>query len=502
MQKVAVCLSQDIAVADGNADEEDRDVEMIDSKDGLLAVRTSLIEEQITALQCIYFILDNDSMWEAYVPFYEYTVDLVRKGIQSPHEDIRSHILILLPLLVKYIIAYHGKYSQGALAHIRMEEVLSNALTACSSVLENEGNTELVITSLQVLKQIVSCKGAVLHADQQVMLAQALKMVLRDSLQRRAVLKAEAAITSNFADAEPDAEDNVEDIDEAELLAAQSAELNYHLSEVLSALLQTNGFFPIYWEQWHDLVLTLAHVYCLKEDRRLAMLITCDVMQYSPACEEYLLAIFPVLMAILETEGDWDSQRAACYALCCMFDQHSPRIVGHPAMTVAWMHRALAALRTCTIRCHGSDEQSEAKGCCLDNAIAAVGVILEQSLMPFNLPLPFEQLFQQYLLSWPLRYDVEEAEKCVFRLHRMLSQHAQTMWGCFQLHPAALVLCVKAVVQTSVLLSESMLEEGRRHCQAVLVELCKAEMREFIWKGLEAAERDALQQILKEAGQA
>eukprot|EP01039_Chlorochromonas_danica_P008503 gene8503-9373_t len=648
MQKISHALAQDVIVSDhddhtgsngNNGDEEDQDVDMVESAEGLVAVRTSLVEEQLTALQCLALIMANKNMYEYYLPYYEYTLQVIQKCSKSVHEDIRSHTLVLLPEVIKYM-KWIQCYAQGQqqqqqgqgqggvtqstpssgsggslvdtvrvlLSHLHPQDVLGNAIQACLQVLEAEGSVDIVITALQVLKQIIfsACETttvtsteqqqqqgndsntsykAILTSEQLAIIAQSIKTVLRDALQRRAVLKAEIQLDTlspgynnneqgDGNDGDGNDDGVIEDIKEEELLAAQNVELNYHISEILSALFQTHAFlfYSIYRQYWHELIVNLSHLYCVKEDRRLAMLITCDVLQYAfhtqdsnintnnssttvvvgggaveVALKEYLISIYPVLIAIVgdthdnnEKGGDrmidWESQRAASYALSVLFDQYASFIIKQQSVDISieWVYRALAALRQCTIQANanatssasneGEEEdpqQAEARGCCLDNAIAAVGAILEQSLVvPYDLPLPFEQLYQQYLLAWPLRHDVEEGEKCLLRLYRMLQQHPVVMWSVYSTQPTTLLLTIQALIQTAVVLSEAMLEEGKRCCQVILREVSMINMsntgcsppgglpleaairlREHVWEQIPAVEKEMLLQIINQQQQ-
>lgn len=357
------------------------------------------------------------------------------------------------------------------------------------------------------------------------------------------MVKAEAAVQKATYASPADAEDGVEDVDEEALLAAQSLELHYHISEALNALLQTHSFafYGIYRETWHELMLQLSHSFCVQEDRRLSMLVACDVLQFGfqsvqqgmaidpsaqPTLREYLLSIFHVLLAAIthvpEEEGiDWECRRSACFALSVLIDNFAGFIVQQQKedMSVGWMHQSLGALRECIVQAHhplpasqATSADEEAQGCCRDNAIAAVGAVLEQCLrVPFDLPLPFDQLLQQYLMAWPLRYDTEEAEKCLVRCHRMLSQHAALLWSVLSAHPKVMAAMVQALVQTAARSAETSNEAAVRQCQVLLHELMVdgdavqrsglsapilAELREQVCKALDGSLHEALRQVL------
>eukprot|EP00981_Chlorochromonas_danica_P012393 scaffold4877_cov171-Ochromonas_danica.AAC.8 len=469
MQKISHALAQDVIVSDhddhtgsngNNGDEEDQDVDMVESAEGLVAGQQQQQQGQ------------------------------GQGGVTQSTPSSGSGALQVLKQII-------------------FSACETTTVTSTEQQQQQQGNDSN--TSYK----------AILTSEQLAIIAQSIKTVLRDALQRRAVLKAEIQL--------------------------DTLSPGYNNNE------QGDGNDG-------------------DEDRRLAMLITCDVLQYAfhtqdsnintnnssttvvvvggaveVALKEYLISIYPVLIAIVgdthdnnEKGGDrmidWESQRAASYALSVLFDQYASFIIKQQSVDISieWVYRALAALRQCTIQANanatssasneGEEEdpqQAEARGCCLDNAIAAVGAILEQSLVvPYDLPLPFEQLYQQYLLAWPLRHDVEEGEKCLLRLYRMLLQHPVVMWSVYSTQPTTLLLTIQALIQTAVVLSEAMLEEGKRCCQVILREVSMINMsntgcsppgglpleaairlREHVWEQIPAVEKEMLLQIINQQQQ-
>lgn len=111
----------------------------------------------------------------------------------------------------------------------------------------------------------------------------------------------------------------------------------------------------------------------------------------------------------------------------------------------------------------------------------------------------------------------EEGEKCLLRLYRMLQQHPVVMWSVFSTHPTTLLLTIQALIQTAVLLSEAMLEEGKRCCQVILREVSMINMgnagcsppgglaleaavrlRDQVWEQIPVAEKELLHQIINQ----
>lgn len=100
-----------------------------------------------------------------------------------------------------------------------------------------------------------------------------MKIILRESIQRRSVLRAEAQISGGI-----DEDDEAEE----ELYMHESLELHFVLSEVLGSLFKSHGpiFYSTYLNSWHEIVLELSQLHCLKEDQQFALYIACDVIEY------------------------------------------------------------------------------------------------------------------------------------------------------------------------------------------------------------------------------
>lgn len=103
--------------------------------------------------------------------------------------------------------------------------------------------------------------------------------------------KANSGSVFRTAPADDDDEDNDDnddydqehEADEYHALFQETIELHYHLAEVLNALFQTHrhGFTSVYLVSGcHDMVVSLSHGYCFVEDRRLAFLVLCDVLEF------------------------------------------------------------------------------------------------------------------------------------------------------------------------------------------------------------------------------
>lgn len=470
-------LDDDDDIAFDDEDDDQSDVEMIETNDGWVTVRTTLVEEQASAVQMILLLAEK--LQEHFYPYVEQTVRLISNLVSSPHEDIRSFAIAALPELVRAT----GKAMPSNRAPL--VELSGYTLGLLVKSVEVEGALDLIMTGLQAIRQIVlyasadwatliakttakqansentastsgstssgpaggaaspkphgACKEGVLSLNlpsndadspsnaanlgvvagfvrvldesQMLILVQCVKSILRDSLQRRAVLHAEAQVNNAGA---PQDED---DLDQEQQFFQESLELHFNISEVLNALFQTHGsaFYPIYMREWHDMISNLSHPFCLAEDRRFSFLVISDVIQYgvsthtvldSPenkegvttTAEDYLSQVLPVLIECCNTSNDYELKRTAAYAIGIAFELHA-------CVLTKFLGDALQALKTAITAPLADPEEVDEYGLCIDNAVAAVGIITEQTLI---LQIEFHQafLFQQWLQCLPLKNDL------------------------------------------------------------------------------------------------
>lgn len=458
-------------------DEEDDDVEMIETGDGWVTVRTSLVEEQASAVQMVLLLAEK--LQEHYYPYVEQTVRLLSTLVSSPHEDIRSFAIAALPELVRST----GKAQPANRAPL--VELSGYCLGLLVKCLEVESALDLIMTTLQAIRQILlfSCAdwgklmykrtaggsnsvsngsgsnggagntGAglgsstvvespnvndlgsaagflkTLDDSQMLILTQAIKQVLRDSLQRRAVLKAEAQTQQRE---DPFDED---DMDEEQQFFQESLELHFNISEVLNALFQTHttSFYPIFYTEWNELITTLSHPFCLAEDRRFSFLVISDVIQFGVSAHtmleiaatstnalmeaaghhqqqqqnnagvqstahEYLSQIMPMLIECCSSSKDFELKRTACYAIGIAYELHASVLQG-------FLGDALQALRNVITASIDDPEDVDEFGLCVDNAVSSVGIITEQTLI-MNIQFHQEFLLAQWLQMLPLKNDL------------------------------------------------------------------------------------------------
>ncbi len=415
MDKLLQAMGQEVTV-DGvdMADIEERsDLEMIETDDGWIAVRSAAVEEQSTACQLI--ILLSEKLQEHFYPYVEQTMRLVATLINSPHEDIRSYSLVAIPELVRAT----GKAMTTS--RVAVEELSGFSLGLLIRSVETEATLDLIMTGLQAMKTslfyactdwaalaaasptpnmsqppplTLSNSVRLLNAAQMEGLTQCAKVVLRDSLQRRAVLRAEAQTSG-----EPD-EDDVSD---ERLFMQESMELHYNISDLIGAIFRTHGtqFLPVYLDQWHEMMCNLSHAYCLKEDRQFAFFVVSDVVEFGlgrDSAKAYLDQVLPGIIETVRSGADFGPKRTCAYIVGIACEQF-------PQEFVPYAHSALQALSTCIQQ---GDEDGEATGSCTDNAVSSVGIILER-MEPLKVEVAYQFVWTQWASYLPLRHDVVSA---------------------------------------------------------------------------------------------
>lgn len=186
-------------------------MDLVETEDGWVAVRNSAVEEQASACQLLMLLVEK--LQEHFYPYVEQSTRALVPLLKSPHEDVRSFAMVALPELVR----------ATAKATVPDRSALTQLSEYCVGLLVEtiaaEETLEHIMTGLQALKQLIyflctdwaaqSLAGLTteepptptpatsvrsLNAAQIETILKCAKTVLRDSLQRRAVLRAEAQV--------------------------------------------------------------------------------------------------------------------------------------------------------------------------------------------------------------------------------------------------------------------------------------------------------------------
>ncbi len=453
MTRLMAAISQDLSAGTGDIDLDDidqrSDVELIEAEDGSWkAVRTSAVEEQAKACQLVTLLAEK--LQEHFFPFVEQSIRCMAPLVSSPHEDVRSYCFVVLPEFVRAT----GKAT--APSRTELGTVSEYSIGLLITAVEKEGVLELIMTALQALKLVLNYTSQdwsvwarttagqaghdrlteksideppsptpatsvrFLNSEQMATLTQSAKFVLRESLQRRAVLRAEAACGGGAGVGGGRDDDDAAD---EEMFMQDSLELHFNVAELIGAILRTHGdaFMPVYLEHWHETMTEMSHPYCLKEDRNIAFFVISDVIEFglTPATAgAYLAGVMPTLCEACATVPDAGTRQPCAYA----FGRASAL---YPQAFVPHALGALHALGACIAL---GEEPDEPRGSCTDNAVASVGVILENLEQHGGmLTLNFESMWGQWLAYLPLRHDEEEGGKVIIQLSRLVAQRHDTL---------------------------------------------------------------------------
>lgn len=446
MAQLITAIQQDVTAESVDPDElETRsDIHMVEMETGWVAVRTAAVEEQSSACQLVMLMVEK--LQEHFYPYVETTVNAIAPLLESPHEDVRSFCMVAIPELVR---STAKATSPDRTALINLTEYFVGLLVKS---IESESSLELIMTGLQALRATFqyACtnwsthtKGMTepekitpatsirfLNVSQMEAITQCATLVLRDSLQRRAILRAEAQVSGGVVDED--------DMGDEEMFQQNCMELHFNLAELIGTVFKTHGsdFMSVYRQIWHDTVVQMVHVNCLKEDRQFGFFIISDVIEFgltNETAEEYFTAIMP---NVLEGCGaDEENIR-----------QTSVYIVGiaaelYPALFLPYAAQGLTALSGAIAMGDGD----EARGMSTDNAVSSVGILLEQMEelvggATDTLTSSFPYVWGEWLAYLPLRDDVEEGTRVLKQLTKLLRNRHATLFSSLERVEQAVVV--------------------------------------------------------------
>jgi hypothetical protein len=184
------------------------DVEIVETDKEILVIRTTAVQEQSTACQLIILLVER--LQQHFYPYIEQTVRALVPLMTSPHDDIRGYSLALMPELIR---ATARAVFPDRAPVVMLSEYIIGQMIAC---IESDSNLDIIMTGLQALQSSINyacfnwdgdaqnspesakrkSEGGFkfLTPPQLLAITQCAKIVLRDSLQRRAVLRAEAQV--------------------------------------------------------------------------------------------------------------------------------------------------------------------------------------------------------------------------------------------------------------------------------------------------------------------
>ena len=460
MAQLIAAIQQDVSADSVDPDELEArsDIHMVEVETGWLAVRTAAVEEQSSACQLVMLMVEK--LQEHFYPYVETTVNALAPLLESPHEDVRSFCMVAIPELVR---STAKATSPDREALVNLTEYFVGLLVKS---IESESSLELIMTGLQALRATFSyactnwahhTKGMgepakttpatsirFLNESQMEAITQCATLVLRDSLQRRAVLRAEANISGGGVVDE-------DDIGDEELFQQNCMELHFNIAELIGTVFKTHGddFMIVYKQIWHDTVQEMVHVNCIKEDRQFGFFIISDVIEFgltNDTVDEYFAAVIPnVLEGCRANEEGIRQTSVYCIGIAAEL---------YPAHLLPYASSCLTALSGAISLGDGE----ESRGMSTDNAVSSVGILLENMEPLLNnsadvLLSSFPYVWGEWLAYLPLKDDVEEGTRVLRQLTKLLRNKHETLFSSLEHVEQAVVVLVE-VLGTNLVGSE------------------------------------------------
>lgn len=430
-------ITQDITAKDieNPEDADDRsDIEVVESDKGWVAVRTAAVEEQASACQLV--VLVSERLQEHFYPYVQEAVTVMAALLDSTHEDVRTFCMVAMPEFLrataKATIPDRGPTQQLA------EFVFSRILPTVST----ESIDELVMTGLQSIKlSLRYCctdwaalrSGSIKNSNpntgymgsyeppsltpaaslpfltegQLKAITDVCTIVIRDCLHKRAMLRAEAQL-SGGADENDTADEN--------MFLLESMEMQYNVAEVIGELFRSHGdqYFALYMAHWHQIIDTMTAAHCLKEDRRFAFFVISDVIEFGLSGDkriaDYFAAVIPNVCEGCGKSAEPGIRQTCAYVL-------GIAAANYPSQFSPFAMQALMALAA-SVQI-GEEPPDIMRGPATDNSVASIGVILEK-MESIGLALSYSQMWDQWLAYLPLQHDVEEGNRVISQLCRLL----------------------------------------------------------------------------------
>mgnify|MGYP003385503006 CR=1 FL=1 len=448
MTQLMTAIQQDVTAGDDVDPEEleaRSDLHMVEMETGWVAVRTAAVEEQSSACQLVMLMVEK--LQEHFYPNVEATVNAIAPLLDSPHEDVRSFCMVAIPELVR---STAKATSPDRTALINLTEYFVGLLVKS---IESESSLELIMTGLQALRATFSyaCTDWTRHTrgmrepakitpttsirflnvSQMEAITQCATLVLRDSLQRRAILRAEAQVSGGGVDED--------DVGDEEMFQQNCMELHFNLAELIGTVFKTHGsdFMVVYRQIWHETVVQMVHVNCLKEDRQFGYFIISDVIEFGLTTEtagDYFATIMANVMEGCQSEEEGIRQTSVyCIGIAAEL---------YPSIFLPFAASSLTALSGAIAMGDGE----EARGMSTDNAVSSVGILLEQMQLVIGdtsnaLTASFPFVWSEWLAYLPLRDDVEEGARVLRQLAKLLrNKHAVLFSSLESVEQAVLVL--------------------------------------------------------------
>lgn len=397
----------------GGAKDEDEDdtVTFNDHGGRQVRVRTSYLEEKATACRMIACLVSD--LKDSFYPFAEQSATVLLPLMlfdNTIHEDIRIPALMAMPDIVacvRQVGAKAGGPDQGAIMQL-VTTVAGQFLVA----LKTEPELEVLLAGLQAFSKLIEAAcmvpGAgrferIFNAQEMGGIIELLIVVMKESFQRRAVRIAEKKTDEDYD------EEAEEEMWKAEHLEEQ---VQFQVSECIGVFIRTHqdDFMPVFRSLVLDLVLQMGHPSCCSNDKKTAIFIIDDMVEFGgPAGHEFLGPFLEVLLRY-SSDDDVALRQAAVYGLGVLAVTATDKVGDSVGNIVVHLQGTLSR----------ADAQTEDAAQATDNAVSALGkIILKHASWPAG-QVDLAALIPAWQGMLPLRADKTESKVATGQLCSLL----------------------------------------------------------------------------------
>ncbi|PSC74524.1 ARM repeat-containing [Micractinium conductrix] len=467
----AAQLKPDVIVRDDDDDddEDEGETETFIVGGKRVSLHTSVLDEKATA--CNMICCYADELREGFYPYVEQVTQIMVPLLKFYfNEDVRASAAQALPEVLRSASLAAQKGLGPDEAYVR--NMLAFVWVPLVEAIPKEPDMEILVTLLEAVDEIVDIVDGpkMLTLEQLAPLCAKFAGVFEEYEERRT--ERMQRMQSEDFDAEEQEQIEQEHESESELLDA----LGSCLTTVLrlygdSALPLVEGLMP------H--VSRLLEKGRFPEERRVAICVMDDVLEHSPAgAAKYAPLVLPLLLSGC-ADRDVNVRQCSVYGLGCAAQHRGEGFAPHASAAVA----AILSL------VNSPDARSDDNELCFDNAVSALGKVLEHQ--PAAIDAAAGSL---YVAQLPLKGDLIEAKAVHKQLLGFIQRSDPRVLGDNNANlPKIVEVFVKVLAKGDKLVEEDVAKQ-----MAALLKQMQAALPAEVFAGFVAGLKPKQQQRLQE----
>ncbi|KAL4452685.1 hypothetical protein ABPG75_008347 [Micractinium tetrahymenae] len=468
----AAQLKPDVIVRDEDDDEEDEEdgeTETFIVGGKRVSLHTSVLDEKATA--CNMICCYADELKEGFYPFVEQVTQIMVPLLKFYfNEDVRASAAQALPEMLRSasLAAQKGLGPDEAYVRNMLQFVWGPLVEA----IPKEPDMEILVALLEAVDEVIDIVDGpkLLQLEQLAPLFAKMAGVLEEYEERRA--ERMQRMQSEDFDAEEQEQIEEEHESESEVLDALGTVITTTLRLYGdSALPLVEGLMP------H--VSRLLEKGRFPEERRVAICVMDDVLEHSPAgAAKYAGQVLPLLLSGC-ADRDANVRQCSVYGLGCAAQHRGEGFAPHAQAAVA----AILSL------INSPDARSDDNEMCFDNAVSALGKVLEHQ--PAAIDGAAGGLYLQQL---PIKGDLVEAKVVHKQLLGFIQRSDPRILGESNTNlPKIVEVFVKVLAKGDKLVEADVAKQ-----MAVLLKQMQAALPAEVFQGLLAGLKPKQQQRLQE----